>query len=87
MKEMECMTWTEVRQIYPDQFVKFEIIESHAIDNKEYVDEVAVIKAVRDGKEAMKEFVHRNEGQFVYSTKNEEVVIGLEKHVWIRMSM
>lgn len=81
------MTWQEVRELYPDQFVKFEILESHAEGDKEYVDEVAVVKSVKDGKEAMKEFVHRKEDQYVYSTKNEKVVIELIKHVGIRRSV
>ncbi len=80
------MTWKEVRNLYPDKFVKFEIIESHVLDSKEYVDDVAVIKAIQDGKDAMKEFVHCREGQFVYSTKNEEVIIDLTTHVGIRRS-
>ena len=78
------MKWEEVRKLYPNQFVKFEIVESHVADNKEYVDDVAVIKAVADGKEAMKEFVNRKEGQYVYSTNNAEVVIELVNYIGIR---
>lgn len=74
------MKWDEVRILYPDRFVKFEILESHVIDKKEYVDDVAVIKAVADGKEATKEFINCKEGQFVFSTKNTGVVIELVKH-------
>jgi len=48
------MKWEEVRALYPDKFIKLEIIESHIVDQKEYVDEVAVIKAISDSKEAMK---------------------------------
>jgi hypothetical protein len=81
------VTWKEVRKSYPNQFIKFEIIESHIEDNKEIVDEVAVIKAIADDKEAMREFINRKEGQFVYSTKNENVVIELIKHVGIRRSV
>ena len=81
------MTWEEVRRLYPDQFVKFEIIESHKEGDKEYVDEVAIIKPIKDGKDAMKEFVHRKEGQFVYSTKNEKLIIELVKHIGIRRSV
>ena len=81
------MTWQEVRRLYPDQFVKFEIVESHKEGNKEIVDEVAVIAPLADGKEAMKGFVHRKEGHFVYSTKNEKGIIELVKHVGIRRSM
>lgn len=65
------MKWQKVRELYPNQFVKSEVLESRAaIGNKEYVDDVEVIKAVLDGKEAMKEFVNCKLGQLVYSTKN-----------------
>ncbi len=40
----------------PDQFVKIEILESHIENGKEYVDEVAFIKAITDENEAMEEF-------------------------------
>ncbi len=74
------MKWDEVRAMYPESFVKFEVLDSHVIYNKEYVDDVAVIKAMTDGKAAMKEFISCKEGQFVYSTKNEKVIIELVKH-------
>ena len=81
------MTWKEVRALYPDQFVKFEVIQSHIVDNKEFVDEVAVIKVIADGKAATKEFINCSSNQFVYSTKHEDVIIELVKHVGIRRSM
>lgn len=81
------MKWQELRSLYPDQFVKFEIVESHIEKDKEYVDEVAFIKAISDRKEAMKEFRKCKQGQLVYSTKNESVIIELIKHVGIRRSM
>lgn len=30
------MKWQEIRNLYPDQFVKFEIVESHIEEDKEY---------------------------------------------------
>ena len=78
------MKWEEVRKLYPNQFVKFEIVESHIMENKEYVDDVAVIKGIVGDKEAMKEFVNRKEGQYIYSTKNKEVIIELVRYVGIR---
>ena len=80
------MKWKEVREMYPNQFVKFEILEYHIEDNKEYVDDIAIIKAISDGKEARKEFINCKPGQLVYNTKNEELVIQLVKHVGIRRS-
>ncbi len=81
------MKWQEVRELYPDQFVKFEILESRVIGNKEYVDDVAVIKSIPDGKEAMKEFINCKPGQLVYSTKNKEVIIQLVENIGIRRSI
>ena len=41
------MMWSEVKKLYPNQFVKFEIVESHEDDKYKYVDDVAVIKAIK----------------------------------------
>ena len=81
------MKWQELRNLYPDQFVKFEIVESHVEEDKEYVDEVAFIKEITDSKEAMREFRKCKQGQFVYSTKNGKLIIELIKNVGIRRSM
>lgn len=81
------MKWQEVRELYPEQFVKFEIVESHVQDNKEFVDEVAIIKVIADEKEAMREFINCKPGQLVFGTKHEELVVQLVKHVGIRRSV
>ena len=81
------MKWKEVRELYPEQFVKFEIVESHIQEDKEFVDEVAIIKVITDEKEAMREFINCKPGQLVYSTKHEELVVQLVKHAGIRRSV
>ena len=81
------MKWQEVRELFPNKFVVFKILESHVIGNKEYVDDVAVIKAISAGKEAMKEFIDCKPGQLVYSTKKEEVIIKLVENIGIRRSI
>ena len=81
------MKWSEVRELYPNQFIKFEIIESHEDEKNKYIDEVAIIKAIKDSKEAMKEFVKCKNGQLIYSTQNETIVIEKVKHVGIRRSV
>ena len=80
------MKWSEVKELYPNQFVKFEIIESHEDEKYKYVDDVAVIKAIKDGHEAMKEFTRCKNGQLVYSTAKEDVVIEKVKNIGIRRS-
>ena len=69
------MKWSEVRRIYPDQFVKLEILEYHMVDNKKYIDEVAVIRALENNKEATHEFVRAKENILVYHTGNDEIVV------------
>jgi hypothetical protein len=81
------MRWEEVRKLYPNQFVKFEVTESHVKGNKEYVDDVAVIKAIGDGKAAVRELLNKKENQFIYSTKNEKVIINLVKQIGVRKGM
>ena len=81
------MEWHEAGEMYPNKFVKFEIVEYHEDEKSKYVDEVAVIKAIKDGREAMKEFTKCKNGQLVYSTENESIVIEKIKHIGIRRSI
>jgi hypothetical protein len=39
------MKWEEVRNIYPDRFVKIQILKAHIEDNVRYIDDMAVVKA------------------------------------------
>lgn len=41
---------------------------------------------IEDNKEAMKEFSQCKEGQFVYSTNHEQIVIEVVKYIGIRRS-
>ena len=81
------MKWSEVRKLYSDKYIKFEINDFHVIDNKRYMDDVSILKIINDDKEAMKEFATCKEGQFVYNTKHDEVVVAVVKHIGIRRSM
>ncbi|WP_090009919.1 hypothetical protein [Clostridium sp. DSM 8431] len=67
--------------------ILFEIVEYHEDDKYKYVDDVAVIKAIKDGHEAMKEFTKCKNGQLVYSTANNDIVIEKVKNIGIRRSI
>ena len=69
------MHWEEVRKIYPDQYVKLQILESHIEDNIKFIDEVALIRAIQDPKEATKELLQSKDGIIVSHTANEELKI------------
>ncbi len=69
------MKWEEVRKIYPDQFVKLKILDYHMEDNMKVIDDMAVIKGIKDNKEATKELVQSTGDVIVYHTSNKEIKI------------
>jgi hypothetical protein len=73
--EVSAMQWEEVRKIYPDQYVKLQILSSHTEGNTKYVDEVALIRAIQDPKEATQELLKSKDGVTVSHTSNEQLKI------------
>ncbi|MBE1446132.1 hypothetical protein [Paenibacillus sp. OAS669] len=78
------MQWQEVRNIYPDQYVLLEILNSHTEDSVQYVDEVALIKAIQDPDEATKELLKCKNNNIVYHTGQEMIAIELRKNPFYR---
>lgn len=68
------MRWEEVRNIYPNQFVKFEILSSNIIDGKEYIEEIAVIGPVLEER-ATEELLNSKNNELVYHTSKEKIVL------------
>jgi hypothetical protein len=73
------MKWEEVRKIYPNKFVKLQIIESHMDGNIRYIDKMAVIKAFDDNKEATRELVRSKDDVIVYHTGREKIQVEIKK--------
>jgi len=73
------MQWQEVRSIYPDQYVLLEILNSHTEDWIQYVDEVALIRAIQDPDEATRELLKFRDNNIVYHTGQEKIEIELRK--------
>ncbi|WP_256989799.1 hypothetical protein [Paenibacillus sp. VTT E-133280] len=40
------MQWQEVRSIYPDQYVLLEILDSHTKENIQFINDVALVRAI-----------------------------------------
>ncbi|WP_345774253.1 hypothetical protein [Cytobacillus sp. S13-E01] len=38
------MKWSEVRKLYPNQFVKLKVLSSHIERSQEFIEDIAVIK-------------------------------------------
>ena len=78
------MEWQEVRRLYPHQFVLLEELISHIEGNKKYVDDVAIIRAILDSKEATRELTMAKGKHFVYHTFHENIVIEIIRRPGIR---
>ena len=73
------MKWEEVRKIYPNRFVKIQILESHMDGNVRKIDDVSVIKAFNDSKEATRELVRTKDDILVYHTENENIEVEVKQ--------
>lgn len=67
------MKWEEVRKLYPNKFVKLQVLEYHMEGNMKYIDDMAVIKAIEDNREATRELVQAKDSTLVYHTANESI--------------
>ncbi|WP_135551294.1 hypothetical protein [Paenibacillus cymbidii] len=78
------MLWTEVRELFPNQFVLLEELKSHYEDSKLHIEEVAVIKPIPDSQEAMKELFAAKDERFVYHTSNENIIVEVRSKPMLR---
>jgi hypothetical protein len=75
--------WQEVQTIYPNQFVKFEILHSEEIDNQEIIDEVAVIGPVKD-EDATRELLSTKNNTLIYHTSKDQIIVKIRKNIGLR---
>ncbi|KRF19433.1 hypothetical protein [Paenibacillus sp. Soil787] len=73
------MNWNEVRKLYPDRFVKLHILKSHIENQVRYIDDMAVIQAFDDEKEATRELVRSKDDVLVYHTGKEKIEIQIKQ--------
>ena len=71
------MMWSEVRKMFPNQFVLLEDIKSHIEENKLFVEEVAVIRPLADSQDALQAMKSAHDRRFIYHTKNERIVMDI----------
>jgi hypothetical protein len=77
------MTWEEVRKIYPNQFVKIEILKYHIEADYEILDDVAIIEPVSK-KDATKELLNSKENNLVYHTSKKSIILELRNRIDFR---
>ena len=73
------MKWEEVRKIYPDRFVKIQILKAHIEDNVRYIDDMAVMQAFDDEREATRELVRTKDDILVYHTGKEKLEVQIKQ--------
>lgn len=78
------MLWSKVREMFPNQFLLLEDIESHIEEGKLFVDEVAVIRPLADSQEALQALKSAHDRRFIYHTKNERIVMDIVVKPMIR---
>jgi len=77
------MKWQDVRKLYPDQFVKIEVLDSHTEKGKKFVDDVAVIEPVNESN-ATKELLNSKNNTLVYHTSKEKIVLEIRDGLGLR---
>lgn len=70
--------------LYPNQFVKLRILGSHREGNREYVDDVAIVRNITDPAEATSELMKSRGDVLVYHTGNERIVLEVRTRPGLR---
>ncbi|MGE8205994.1 hypothetical protein ACQKP0_15715 [Heyndrickxia sp. NPDC080065] len=77
------MKWSEVRELYPNQFVKLKVLSSHIKNEQEMIEDVAVIKSASD-EMATKELLKSKGDELVYHTLHANIVLEIRQDVGLR---
>jgi hypothetical protein len=73
------MKWDEVRKLYPDQWVKLEVLNSHIDNDYLYIDQMKIIKTIETDKAATLELT-KSTGKFlVFHTSHDNIKTKLIK--------
>lgn len=78
------MKWEEVRKLYPDQYVKLNILDYYLEDDRKIVTDVALINVIEDSKMATKELLKSKGNAIVYHTGSDKIIIELRTPTGLR---
>ena len=78
------MKWEEVRKLYPDQYVKLNILDYYLEDDRKVVTDVALINVIEDSKLATKELLKSKGDTVVYHTGSDKIVIEMRTPTGLR---
>ncbi len=75
------MKWDEVRKLYPDQWVKLEVLHSHTDNDYLYIDEMKVIQTIENDKTATLELAKSTGNSLVFHTSHDTIKTKLIKNM------
>lgn len=75
------MKWNQVRESYPDQWVKLRILNSHKENDFLYIDDMEIIQALSTDKDATRELVKNNGNSLVFHTSHEVIRVKIIKNM------
>ena len=73
------MKWSDLRKLYPDNFVLIESVVEDIDGNYKYVDEVKLIEVIEGNKTISELLLMCKGNRFVYRTSKEELCIEIVK--------
>jgi hypothetical protein len=71
--------WDEVRELYPDQWVKVKVLNSHTDEGYLYIDEMEIVKSIDSDKEATLELTKSIGDNLVFHTSHDIIKTKLIK--------
>ena len=80
------MKWQEVRRIYPNQYVKVQVLSYHLEGNIKYIDDVALIRAIETPREATRELLGAKDDILVSHTANKDLKVELRARWGLRVA-
>lgn len=78
------MLWSDVRELFPNQFILMEDIKSYVADGQVHIKEVAVIRPLADGKEATRELRECKDNKFICHTSKPQIVMPIRSMLNLR---
>ncbi|MCT4594773.1 MAG: hypothetical protein N4A57_10970 [Anaeromicrobium sp.] len=75
------MKWNDVRALYPNQWVKLRILNSHKDNGYLYIDDMEILKIISDDKEATLELTHSTGNSIVFHTSHDVIKTKLIKNL------
>lgn len=82
----DAMQWSEVRRLFPNQFVKLQVLHSYVKNGQEIVEDVAVIEPVADAL-ATKELLKSKDDQLVFHTAHEHIILEIRRDVGLQVDL